>query len=174
VPAQFPNLEIYPTCVDGVWETNVLGWALFLREGHQKEWRAATEAKSLNAMDHEGTIVSASMDGNAIALKIAMTVNPDPWVKGGRGEYTVNLTRDGDKVAGTYTGTFEGMEVKGAARGKVRLGRWPAPVPGYVPLKPGEHPRLMFRASDLPALREKAKTADGKAMLALLEQQLKG
>ncbi len=33
---------------------------------------------------------------------------------------------------------------------------WPAPVSGFVPPQPGEHPRLLFRKADLPALRKKA------------------
>jgi len=38
----------------------------------------------------------------------------------------------------------------------------------FVPVQPGEHPRLLPRKSDLPKLREKAKTPFGKAMVDLL------
>lgn len=51
---------------------------------------------------------------------------------------------------------------------------WPAEVTGHVAMKPGEHPRLLFRKSDLPALRERAKTSDGQAILKRLRQQLNG
>jgi hypothetical protein len=51
---------------------------------------------------------------------------------------------------------------------------WPAPVPGFVPVKPGEHPRLLFRKADIPALRKKAETPDGKAMIARLKALLGG
>jgi hypothetical protein len=37
---------------------------------------------------------------------------------------------------------------------------WPAPVTGYVPVQPGEHPRLLFRKGDLPAIRERARTPE--------------
>jgi len=52
----------------------------------------------------------------------------------------------------------------GAASGAEKRA-WPAPVPGFVAPKPGEHPRLLFRRSDLPGLRQRAKTPEGKAIL---------
>jgi len=42
---------------------------------------------------------------------------------------------------------------------------WPAPVKGFVPPKPGEHPRLFFRKADLPKLRQRAQTPEGKALI---------
>ena len=38
---------------------------------------------------------------------------------------------------------------------------WPADVKGFVPPAPGEHPRLLFRKSDLPELRKRAATPEG-------------
>jgi hypothetical protein len=43
------------------------------------------------------------------------------------------------------------------------------PVPGFVAPEPGEHPRLFFRRTDLPTLRERAKTPEGKAILERLK-----
>ncbi len=51
---------------------------------------------------------------------------------------------------------------------------WPADVPGFTPPKPGEHPRLFFRQGDLPALRARAKTPEGKAILDRLAVLLGG
>ena len=51
---------------------------------------------------------------------------------------------------------------------------WPTMVPGFVPPTPGEHPRLLFRKSDLPALKKKAETPDGKAIIAHLKVTLGG
>lgn len=51
---------------------------------------------------------------------------------------------------------------------------WPAEVKGFVAPRPGEHPRLLFRKADLPALRKKAQTAEGKAILARLRKTLDG
>lgn len=45
---------------------------------------------------------------------------------------------------------------------------WPADVPGFVKPAAGEHPRLLFRKADVPALRAKAQTPDGKALVVRL------
>jgi hypothetical protein len=49
---------------------------------------------------------------------------------------------------------------------------WPAPVPGFVAPAPGEHPRLFFRPADLPALRARAETPAGQAILQRLRYLL--
>jgi hypothetical protein len=51
---------------------------------------------------------------------------------------------------------------------------WPAPVPGFVAPVAGEHPRLLFRAADLPALKARAATPDGQRILAQLRITLGG
>jgi hypothetical protein len=42
---------------------------------------------------------------------------------------------------------------------------WPAPVPGFVAPKAGEHPRLLFRKADLPKLRQRAQTPEGRELI---------
>lgn len=49
---------------------------------------------------------------------------------------------------------------------------WWTPVEGFQPVAAGEHPRLLFRKSDLPALRKRAETPEGKAIIARLRQLL--
>lgn len=51
---------------------------------------------------------------------------------------------------------------------------WAKPVAGWVPVQPGEHPRLFFRKSDLPALRARMETPEGRAILARLRATLGG
>jgi hypothetical protein len=51
---------------------------------------------------------------------------------------------------------------------------WPKKVEGYTPVKPGEHPRLLFRRSDLKAIRAKADTPAGKAIVKRLRYLLDG
>lgn len=51
---------------------------------------------------------------------------------------------------------------------------WPADVPGFVPLQPGEHPRLLFRRTDLPKLRQRMNTPEGQAIIRRLKVQLNG
>ncbi len=49
---------------------------------------------------------------------------------------------------------------------------WYLPVENYKPVAAGEHPRLLFRAGDVAALREKAKTPDGQAIIGRLRTLL--
>ncbi|GDY12040.1 hypothetical protein LBMAG53_09180 [Planctomycetota bacterium] len=49
---------------------------------------------------------------------------------------------------------------------------WWVPVAGHVPVQPDEHPRLLFRKSDLPALRQRAATATGAALIGRLREVL--
>ena len=51
---------------------------------------------------------------------------------------------------------------------------WPVPTEGWTPPEPGEHPRLFFRKADLPKIKERAATAEGKAIVARLRELLGG
>ncbi len=53
-------------------------------------------------------------------------------------------------------------------------GPWYVEVPGHVPPSAGESPRLLFRRSDLPALRARAETPEGAAILRRLRFLLDG
>ena len=46
------------------------------------------------------------------------------------------------------------------------------PASDFRPVAPGEHPRLLFRADDVPALREKMNTPEGQAIVARLRALL--
>ncbi len=51
---------------------------------------------------------------------------------------------------------------------------WPREMPGHTEVKPGEHPRLLFRESELEGLRKKAETPVGRAILKRLGEMLNG
>jgi hypothetical protein len=51
---------------------------------------------------------------------------------------------------------------------------WYVRTKGFEAPKAGEHPRLLFRRGDLPALRKKAQTPEGKAILKRLRLLLNG
>ncbi|HYG77618.1 MAG TPA: hypothetical protein VEK08_21615 [Planctomycetota bacterium] len=57
---------------------------------------------------------------------------------------------------------------------KAGVESWPAPVPGFTPPAPGEHPRLFFRKADLPELKKRSETPEGKAILSRLKATLGG
>ncbi len=51
-------------------------------------------------------------------------------------------------------------------------GPWPATIEGFQAPKPAEHPRLFFRKNEVPALRERMQTPQGKRMVARLRELL--
>jgi len=90
------------------------------------------------------------------------------------GRYSLTVKIDGKpdvKAAGSFDGKWT-RGVKHMAQADPRP--WFAPVKGHTPPAPGEHPRLLFRRADLPALRAKARTPEGKAILKRLGVLLDG
>jgi len=115
---------------------------------------------------HPGRVVAGAIADGHISLTLEMGIQSGSWAKGGRAKYQVNLKQvAGETYDGTYNGEFRGVPVSGRATATLTAQRM-APLAGLVPPQPGEHPRLLFRKSDLPALREKAKTPLGEAALA--------
>lgn len=113
---------------------------------------------------HRGRVREGTVGADAARLKLDVLTGSDLWVPGGdAGAYAVELKRSGDAVlTGTFTGRFKGRPVAGEARGEVKPPR-PVRVAGFRPVRPGEHPRVLLRRGDLPALRAKLKTPFGQA-----------
>jgi hypothetical protein len=64
-------------------------------------------------------------------------------------------------------------EVKGKVTGQIHpLWTEPPAGTGFKKLEPNEHPRLIFRKSDLPAIKRRLETPEGKAIMARFMQQL--
>ncbi len=165
------DLVLYFGYRDGQWNKHVEGWAhvYWFQPGVQ-----APKDRYFNAMDHHGIVQESAEADGRIKLKLAMTIRDDPWVPGGPATYHLDLKRDGRNFTGTFTGTFKDQEVQGEVTGQMREKLWPSPVAGVKPFAPGEHPRIIFRKSDLPALRARMETTEGKAILARLKEQLGG
>jgi len=138
------------------------------REGDQ--WsRAWGIARSFNVAHHVGRVESAEVTGETVKLSLAMLIHGDAWVKGGRAQYDISLKRgEGGALTGEFTGVFRGEAVRGVAYGSISAQR-EAVVEGVQPVQPGEHPRILFRKHELPALRQRAQTPLGKAALAKME-----
>ncbi|MFP3938361.1 MAG: hypothetical protein ACLFVW_08460 [Phycisphaerae bacterium] len=68
----------------------------------------------------------------------------------------------GDAQAGPDRSPLPSSVVKPAER---EDSPWPAPVEGHEPVQPGEHPRLLFRKSEIPQLRRRAQTPEGQAIV---------
>ena len=101
---------------------------------------------------HVGTIREASVDGDTITLELSAALQSDPWVTGGHGRYRVTLEKNKEnRLAGTFTGTYRLWDVAGKVDGRMH-----PPATRYQdPVGLAEHPRLLFRAKDIPALKKK-------------------
>jgi hypothetical protein len=125
-------------------------------------------ARDYNMPFHHGAVRAVEMTEKALTLEVGMNYLADPWIPAAQGVYRVNLTRGEDGTyTGTYKGTFNGVEVGSDARATVYA---PVRAEDHVPLRGGEHPRLLFRESDLPALRARFATPFGKAARERLER----
>ena len=152
-PEQGVDLWVDLTCRDGAWSTDAWGWG----------W-------NFNRAEHFGT-ANVIREGDTYTVSLLMDVDSDPWVKGDLAPYTLELRFDGDAVRGRYQGTFRGERVAGDVEGAVRpLGE---PAEGYEPPAPGEHPRLLFRRSDLPELKARAETEWGRKLIERIRQREK-
>jgi hypothetical protein len=118
---------------------------------------------SFNSSFIEGRVAGAEIGPERIVLDLQFVNPSDAWVKGGYGELRVELTPGAeDRWQGTQRGFFEITEVNGPAHGRV-LPVLPATRP---PVAPREHPRLLLRREDLPALTARLATPYGQAAAA--------
>jgi len=144
-------LNVYLTSEDGRW-TDAWG-----------------ECQTFNRAIHECEVTDFDITPGQVHLKLKLRIGSDNWVKGGPAEYEVNAIRKGDQFEGTFAGVFTGtppydpLDAKGRVTGETRPPQTVAA--GYVPFAIGEHPRTLFRKSELAALRAKAHTPFGQAMI---------
>lgn len=119
------------------------------------------------------TVPDAALDGGALKIEVEF--------KGSRvgnfisGTYKATIRANGE-LKDTRENCFDGQVVAGVTPSQPTLDErpWQVPVKDWKPLQPGEHPRLLFRKSDVPMLRERAKTPEGKAIIERLRRCLNG
>jgi len=86
-------------------------------------------------------------------------------------DLTVEIAGKEDvKIAGSFDGGWSA----GVTHMETDERPWSVPVRGFKAPAPGEHPRLLFRKSEISALRKKAQTTEGKAIIERLRYLLNG
>ena len=142
----------------------VLDMSMKAGKWSRKPWGRAMD---YNFAHYQGSASTGRADVNGGKLTILLVVPTDLVAVGGKADYAISLTRTGDSFSGTYTGQFLESEVKGNVKGTVT-----APLvrqlPGVARPKPGEHPRLIFRESEVPEMRRRLTTPVGKAIESML------
>jgi len=127
-------------------------------------------------------VISVAGDAKA-ACEFDLTAIRIQGLTGGRATFVSKL--DGKPVGRTWKGYGRGGARRGGGklnpdaprplwREQVDNTPWFVPVRGFKPVVPGEHPRLLFREADVAALRKKARTKEGKAIVARLRALLGG
>jgi hypothetical protein len=120
-----------------------------------------------NFGQHSGHAVAKQAAGGEESLNVSLAIVPDPVAHGGKAEYVLALRRNGNEFDGRFTGSFCDDPVSGVVRG-VLSEPLVRPLAGFKPLDGAEHPRMIFRKADLPELKRRAGTPEGKAMMAML------
>ncbi len=142
-----------------------------------------------------GHVESATVTDHSVDISLSYFMPTDKFVNGGRGTYTISCTRSSD---GTLEGTYEGIYYgetytfwwmpktaenhlcslsvcgqnapsppRGTVRG--RITERASPHESFTPPGRREHPRILFRESDLPLLKAKSETPFGKKCLELMQ-----
>lgn len=122
-------------------------------------------------VDHQGT-VEVTKTENAWQLQVNLDIQSHP----GNPElapatYNIEIVPYQDGLLGSYQGEYQERTLLGKVKGSksdlqfTRLSQHRA-------IAPQEHPRLIFRASELPTLQQKAQTPHGKAIVNKLKQSL--
>ena len=110
-----------------------------------------------------GKVDRLDMTDEAMEGEVRVNVYRDPWMVGGYGAYRVSLRRQTDgRYRGTYKGRYRDVPIEGTAVCVEKPKREPLPA-GFRPVAPNEHPRLLFRKHELPALRARLATPFGQA-----------
>ncbi len=138
----------------------------------QGHWFTGTGySPSYNKGSHRAILLDADLAKGK--LSILASIDGDAWVPGGAASYELSLQ---EEQPGLYRGSFEGSFRGNAIRGEVsgRLQAAPERLPGIRAAERGEHPRLLFKAEDLPALRKKAESDFGKKALQHFEHSAVG
>ncbi len=129
-----------------------------------------------------GRAVSLPCDPKAVC-RVRFTGHRVQGLNGGGGQFALALA--GRALHKPFAAYGRGGATKGGGRSDaaapkplwrygVDTAPWWRPVAGFQPPAPGEHPRLLFRKGDVPALRRKARTPQGRAILARLRELLGG
>lgn len=151
----YQDLSLDLSCQQGRCQQEVWGYApKFNQEG-----------------DYKGAVEVIKAE-EAWRLKVKMNLKFHPWqseIK--EAEYQIELIPQNNKLIGAYSGKFNDRSLQGKVIGTITA-PWPKKIANYQPIKPQEHPRLIFRTAQLPYLRQKAKTPTGQAILAQLKKTL--
>ena len=140
---------------------------LVLRDG-RIEPHGWLSVDGYNRSQHPAAVTVGEVTARQLKCGVRVQVQSDPYAPGGPASYELELQRDGDRWSGSHVGTFIDQRVRGSVAGRAA----PSLVvdaPDFAPLAANEHPRLIFRKSDLPKIQQRMATPEGRAMVEMLK-----
>lgn len=145
------DISLRFTVTDGKVDEKVYGFAMFWNEQGIRD-------NAFNYRIHKGRVVEQVRNQTGWKILVDMRIESDPWVKGGPARYELLLREEGESVVGQYRGSFHAQgknprKAQGAVNGTAgaSVARM---IPGHIPFKAEEHPRILVRKADLPRLRK--------------------
>ena len=149
-----PNTDISLrfTLNDGLVEEKVYGFAMFWND-------LGIRDNAFNYRIHKGRVLSQEATPAGLKVVVDMTVESDPWVKGGPAHYELLITVADGQASGQYTGQFHQIGAESAHQASgILSGTVGASVarkiPGHVPFEAEEHPRILVRKGRPSSLAE--------------------
>jgi hypothetical protein len=126
-------------------------------------------------VDHSGNLKEIKLEKNdgywILTARINIQTHPeDKHTKVAK--YKIRLITENQELLGTYWGSYNDRSLGGKVTGKISP-YFANKIANFQVVIPQEHPRLIFRRSQLPELRQKAETEAGKIILARLKETLK-
>jgi hypothetical protein len=147
-------------------------------------FNSSPASTSFNAQISTG-IIECGGQTNALNCYANLHINSDPFVVGGDGQYNFSITPNPvgqllhNVKLGSYTGTYTSLaglpysradDVTNAFLWPVWRSPWPRQQSNDAPHY--DHPRLLFRSQDVPALQTRARSTTGQAMIKVLKDKL--
>ncbi len=144
------DVTLYLDRVRGRW------WPVFTADAHRQ-----------SVSTHDGYIIDDSEEAGRHSLLVRVRMRRDKWQDiVAEAAWRVRFSVEGEQLKGDWEGVLHGQRAKGKLRGGIEP---LATVPDFTPPKRGEHPRLLIRRAQIPALRDRAKTEWGAAHLEQLK-----
>jgi len=129
-------------------------------------------AQHYNGRHQPGHLTEKESSPAKTVVFLEQAMLSDGAVPGGYGEYEITLAPGKDGMEATYKGHYCYKDLEGKASVRCREGKIPDPWRDDIPVASGEHPRLLFRKSDLPKLRARARTPLGRRIIKALLRKL--
>jgi hypothetical protein len=190
------DLELTLTIHDGKLQPRVWAWTPFA-PGQEHLGALTTHTVDRDALRFEARLpvnhqrTRPAMLGGLATLRVELRRQDDGWSGSFSGsmldanhpdiprrlepEFESELRSDEPELSQPpAVKRLDAAVVSGEVNGVARARHAPAParLTGHAPPAPGEHPRLLFRKSDLPSLRERMNRPETARILAALQEML--